>query len=291
MENFFALIIGVGGDLPATVADATAIYELLSDPQKGGYPKENIEFLTEEKASKQDAIAALDRIVARSTATEHSTVLIYYSGHGLKIPREEDPQIFDFYLKTSGADRTRKEETMLSGNIFSEKINLIAAEKILVLLDCCHADGMKPQKISVFEEMVIPVETSNRLLLEKLQGGEGRVFISACDDDEESVILPGSSNSLFTEVCLEVFNGNLSPTEEFVSVVDLIYFVVKEIPKRVLPFRHTQRPIITEVKNLSPDYFVCRNGNYKPSHAELEDFETDNTTERMAFISGYDNKI
>lgn len=291
MENFFALIIGVGGDLPATVADATAIYELLSDPQKGGYTKENIEFLTEEKASKQDAIAALDRIVARSMATEHSTVLIYYSGHGLKIPREEDPQIFDFYLKTSGADRTRKEETMLSGNIFSEKINLIAAEKILVLLDCCHADGMKPQKISVFEEMVIPVETSNRLLLEKLQGGEGRVFISACDDDEESVILPGSSNSLFTEVCLEVFNGNLSPTEEFVSVVDLIYFVVKEIPKRVLPFRHTQRPIITEVKNLSPDYFVCRNGNYKPSHAELEDFETDNTTERMAFISGYDNKI
>lgn len=291
MENFFALIIGVGGDLPATVADAAAIYELLSDPQKGGYPKENIEFLTEEKASKQGAIAALDRIVARSTATEHSTVLIYYSGHGLKIPREENSQIFDFYLKTSGADRTRKEETMLSGNIFSEKINLIAAEKILVLLDCCHADGMKPQKISVFEEMVIPVETSNRLLLEKLQGGEGRVFISACDDDEQSVILPGSSNSLFTEVCLEVFNGNLSPTEEFVSVVDLIYFVVKEIPKRVLPFRHTQRPIITEVKNLSPDYYVCRNGNYKPSHAELEDFETDNTTERMAFISGYDNKI
>ncbi len=291
MENFFALIIGVGGDLPATVADATAIYELLSDPQKGGFTKENIELLTEEKASKQHTIAALDRIVARSMATAHSTVLIYYSGHGLKIPREEDPQIFDFYLKTSGADRTRKEETMLSGNIFSEKINLIAAEKILVLLDCCHADGMKPQKISVFEEMVIPVESSNRLLLEKLHGGEGRVFISACDDDEQSVILPGSSNSLFTEVCLEIFNGNLSPTEEFVSVVDLIYFVVKEIPKRVLPFRHTQRPIITEVKNLSPDYFVCRNGNYKPSHAELEDFETDNTTERMAFISGYDNKI
>src|SRR5690606_22648593 len=63
----------------------------------------------------------------------------------------------------------------------------------------------------------------------------------------------------------EVFNGKLSPSDEFVSVVDLIYFVVKEVPKRVLPFRHTQRPIITEVKNLSPDYFVCRNGNFIPT--------------------------
>ena len=105
------------------------------------------------------------------------------------------------------------------------------------------------------------------------------------------MILPGSDNSLFTEVCLEVFNGNLSPTDEFVSVLDLIYFVVKEVPKRVLPYRHTQRPIITEVKNLSPDYFVCRNGNYGPLHAELEGFGFDGSAERMAFISEYDNKI
>ncbi|WP_285268746.1 caspase family protein [Kaistella rhinocerotis] len=291
MENFFALIIGVGGDLPATVADANAIYHLLSDPQKGGYPNENIEFLTETNASKQKVLEALERITAASRLTANPTVLIYYSGHGLKIPREDDPLVFDFYLKTSGADLTQKEETLLNGNLFSQKINELNADKILVLLDCCHADGMKAKEISVFEQLETVPETSNRLLFEKLQGGEGRVFISACDDDEKSVILPGSDNSLFTEVCLEVFNGNLSPTDEFVSVVDLIYFVVKEVPKRVLPYRHTQRPIITEVKNLSPDYFVCRNGNYGPLHAELEGFGFNNSAERLAFISDYDNKI
>jgi len=64
MENFFALIIGVGGDLPATVADATAIFQLLRDPQKGGYPNENIEFLTETNPSKQKVLEALERITA-----------------------------------------------------------------------------------------------------------------------------------------------------------------------------------------------------------------------------------
>lgn len=291
MENFFALIIGVGGDLPATVADANAIFELLSNPQKGAYPKKNIEFLTEKEASRKGVTDALARIISKTKSAHNSTVLIYYSGHGLKIPRDGDPEVFDFYLKTYGADKTRKDETMLSGNSFSEKINQIKAGKVLVLIDCCHADGMKREKASVFEEMLVAEQSSNRVLLEKLQGGEGRIFISACDDDEESVILPGSVNSLFTEVCLEVFNGNLSPADEFVSVVDLIYHVVKEVPKRVLPFRHTQRPIITEVKNLSPDYFVCRNGNYSPVSADLEDFSVDNSAERLAFITQYDNKI
>jgi len=102
--------------------------------------------------------------------------MIYYSGHGLKIPREDDPLVFDFYLKTSGAELTQKEETLLNGNLFSQKINELNADKILVLLDCCHADGMKAKKISVFEQLETVPETSNRMLLEKLQGGEGRVL-------------------------------------------------------------------------------------------------------------------
>ena len=291
MEHFFALIIGVGGDLPATATDATAICSLLGDPGRGGYLNENVEFLINENATKLNILAAFDRMIAKTQPLEKATVVVYYSGHGLQIPDDDNPNQFGYYLKTSGADKARKEETMLNGSIFSEKINLLKADKILVLLDCCHADGIKNKQISAFEEMRVEEIPSNRVLLEKLSGGEGRVFISACDDDEESVILPGSSNSLFTEVCLDVFNGKLSPSDEFVSVVDLIYFVVKEVPKRVLPFRHTQRPIITEVKNLSPDYFVCRNGNFIPANKDLEDFTIDNTSERLGFISSYDNKI
>lgn len=291
MENFFALIIGVGGDLPATAADAAAINVILTNPENGGYLAENITLLVEQNATKEQIIFALDELISKTKKLKNSTVIIYYSGHGLQVPDIATPSHFIYYLKTSGFDENDKEKTMLNGSLFSEKVNKIKADKLLILLDCCHADGMKKNKISEFEDMMVEEKNSNRGLLTQLNSGEGRVFISACDDHEESVILPGSTNSLFTEVCLEVFEGKLSPSEEFVSVVDLIYFVVKEVPKRVLPFRHTQRPIITEVQNLSPDYFICRNGNYHPVNMELEDFSVDITPERLAFIKNYENKI
>lgn len=291
MENFFALIIGVGGDLPATSYDAQAIQALLSDPQKGGYSLENIELLVNENSTKENILTALENLISRTDATENSTVLVYYSGHGLQFPQPEDPTLFDYYLKTSGADLQKKEETMLNGSLFSKKINRLQAARLLVMLDCCHADGLGPKRISEFETMEIPEISSNRGLIEKLSKGEGRVFISACDDNEESVILPGSKNSLFTEVCLEALNGKLSPADEYVTVMDLMYFVLKEVPKRVQPFHHTQRPIITNVQNLSPDYFVCRNGNYKPVPAEFESFVEDHAAERLAFIKAYDNTI
>lgn len=291
MENFFALIIGVGGDLPATTADAIAIYTIFSDPENGGYLPENIVLLVEKDATKEHIMSALDKLILKSKSQNNSTVIIYYSGHGLQVPDVDSASDFIYYLKTSGFDPDQKEKTMLNGSLFSEKINRIKAEKLLVLLDCCHADGIKKNKISEFEDMMVVEKNSNRGLLAQLNSGEGRVFISACDDHEESVILPGSTNSLFTEVCLEVFEGKLSPSEEFVSVIDLIYFVVKEVPKRLQPFRHTQRPIITEVQNLSPDYFICRNGNYNPINKELEDFLIDDTPERLDFIKNYENKI
>lgn len=291
MENFFALIIGVGGDLAATAEDATAIKNLLCDPNKGGYLPENIAFLVNDDSTKKNVIDSLENIISKTKKLDKATVLVYYSGHGLQIPNDTDPEKIEYFLKTSGADKLKKEETMLNGALFSEKIKQIKADKLLILLDCCHADGMKYKNISELEGMMIEAKPSNRGLLEKLDSGEGRVFISACDDNEESVILPGSKNSLFTEVCLEVFDGKLSPNDEFVSVVDLMYYVIKEVPKRVLPFHHIQRPIISEVQNLSPDYFVCRNGNYKPVQKDLEDFLINNSAERIDFIKNYNNKI
>ena len=63
MENFFALIIGVGGDLAATAEDATAIKNLLCDPNKGGYLPENIAFLVNDDSTKKNVIDSLENIM------------------------------------------------------------------------------------------------------------------------------------------------------------------------------------------------------------------------------------
>jgi hypothetical protein len=266
MDNFFALIIGVGGaDIPETVKDAEAIRDVLIS--KGAYNPNNTFFLTEHKSTKDDIINAFDEIIKKSEETPDSTVFIYYSGHGQRFTKASGKK-FDYYLITLGADKNDKEKTMLNGNIFSEKVEKIKANRILVMLDCCYAGGMKNDglKIKGEEEVVY----SNRALQEKLKSGKGRVFVSSCDDNETSVILPKSKNSLFTEVALEVLNGLFSQNREYVSVLDLIYHVLNEVPNRIKPYNHNQNPILTEAKNLNHKYYVCKNGESKQGSSSIE---------------------
>lgn len=263
MKNYFAIIIGVGGDLPATEKDAKAIYNILTDPNKGGYHPKNIRLLINQDSTKENVIKAFDTLINATKKMKKSTVIIYYSGHGNRYQNQDGS--FDYYLKTHGGNSSNKEETMLNGKIFSEKINSLKSDKLLVLLDCCHAAGIKKNQLTKKSGEINNVTAgSSRHLLEQLHKGKGKVFISSCDDNEQSVVLPAAENSLFTEVALEALNGYICISEEFVGVIDLIYHVIKEVPKRVKPFDHVQRPIINEITDLSPDYYVCKNGSFQP---------------------------
>ena len=266
MDNFFALIVGVGGtDIPETVKDAKAIHNVLIT--KGAYNPHNTFFLTEDKSTKDSIINAFDEIIMKSSETPDSTVFIYYSGHGQRFPNPSE-NYFDYYLITYGADKNDKEKTMLNGNIFSEKIGKIKANRILVMLDCCYAGGIKNEGLKIKgEEKVV---YSNRALQEKLKSGKGRVFVSSCDDNETSVILPKSKYRLFTEVALEVLNGLFSQNREYVSVLDLIYYVLNEVPNRIEPYNHNQNPILTEAKNLNHKYYVCKNGKWKHEDSAIK---------------------
>lgn len=304
MDNFFALIIGIGGkDIPETVTDAEAINNVLIT--KGAYNPKNTFFLTEYKSTKDNIINAFDEIIKKSEETPNSTVFIYYSGHGQRFV-EKSSDKFDYYLITHGADKNNKEKTMLNGNIFSDKIEKIKANRVLVMLDCCYASGMKNNGLKIKGEE--DVALSNRALQEKLKSGKGRVFVSSCDDNETSVILPNSQNSLFTEVALEVLNGLFSQDREYVSVLDLIYHVLNEVPKRIQPFNHNQNPILTEAKNLNHKYYICKNGELESNvlsikasfqnlnitkdekSLELYDFD-DLTTEDKEVFNNFINKI
>ncbi|WP_332737607.1 caspase family protein [Flavihumibacter sp.] len=260
MDNFFALIIGVGGtDIPETVKDAEAIHNVLTT--KGAYNPLHTYYLTDHKSTRDNIINAFDEIIKKSEETIDATVFIYYSGHGQRFPIATSND-YDYYLVTYGGDYNNKEKTMLNGDIFSEKIENIKAKRILVMLDCCHAGGIKKGGLKTKGgEMTM---CSNRTLQEKLKSGKGRVFVSSCDDNETSVILPNAKYSLFTEVALEVLNGFYSPLREYVSVLDLIYHVLIEVPNRIQKFKHHQNPILTEAINLNHKYHVCKNGEWKP---------------------------
>ncbi|WP_108807795.1 caspase family protein [Aquimarina spinulae] len=260
LENAHALLIGVGGDLPITIDDANAIAKVLGDSNKAAYDPKNVILLTEKNATRENVLSELQNIVEKVKNIEDATVVIFYSGHGGKYRGSNGS---DYYLLTNGYDPYDRDNTMIKGDEFSELINSIEANRLLVMLDCCHAAGIideKPLiKLKSADEQIV---NSNIEILKKLKSGTGKVFITSCDDDEQSVILPDSKNSLFTEVVLEALEGYASNGEEYVGIIDILYYVLRQIPKRIEAYNHIQRPIINKIDDLSSDFFICKVAKY-----------------------------
>jgi hypothetical protein len=64
-SNGYALLIGVGADLPVTVNDATALRDVLVNPNRAAYPQEQVILLTEKNADRQTIRDAFDRLIER----------------------------------------------------------------------------------------------------------------------------------------------------------------------------------------------------------------------------------
>ena len=260
LDKAYALLIGVGGDtIGITVDDATAISEVLTDPQKAGYKKENVSLLTNEKATRYNILEKLHDIVKTTEREPESTVFIYYSGHGGK-----DSYTDKYYLLPHGYDMSNKTDTMIDGNEFSKLVNKIKADRVLLVLDCCHAAGIMINGKSVISKSDdIKITSSNVELINHLSTGEGKVFITSCDDDEQSYILKDAKNSLFTEVLLEALEGKVSQNKDYVSLIDIIYHTSHQVSKRIEKHAPSckQRPIYKYIENLSPDFYICKRKN------------------------------
>ncbi|HUY75375.1 MAG TPA: caspase family protein, partial [Ktedonobacterales bacterium] len=137
--NFHALGVGVGyyknlRDLPATVNDVTLLQRTLLDPERCGYRRENVQTLIAKDATlprMREELARLSWVTGPG-----STVIIFFSGHGYRPPRSDSAG----YLCLHEADLDHLEETTLSATEFSEAIRALRAERIVVILDCCHAN-------------------------------------------------------------------------------------------------------------------------------------------------------
>lgn len=284
LENAYALLIGVGADLPVTIKDASAIKSVLVNPKKAAYKEENVVLLTEKNASRENVLKELNSLVEKVAKKDDSTVIIYYSGHGGQYQNEGSEE---YFLLTHGYDSRNRNETMVRGDEFSNIIDKIKARKLLVMLDCCHASGMIGQPLLKVKSGDDKIVNSNIELLKKLNTGEGKVFITSCDDDEQSVILPESENSLFTEVVLDALEGKASRGEEFVRVIDLLHHVLTQVPMRIKKFNHVQRPIINKIEFLSPDYFLCRAGDLEEERT-IKSLKSANDLESLKkLISNY----
>ncbi|MBT8257957.1 MAG: caspase family protein [Bacteroidia bacterium] len=231
LDNAYALLIGIGADLKASVEDANVIYNVLADKTLCGYKEENIVLLTEEQATKQGILEGLDKMI--DMTNDDSSVLIFYSGHGGRTPWNDK---VIYWLQPN--DHNEENKVYIDSVDFRNKINQMKAKRMVILMDCCHAAGMTNRQDQVSSDSSLQtsvVDENPEGLVDNLgQDHQTVTIMSSCRDDEKSWILPGQVNSLFTQCFIEALKGGNRRfyEDEYVRLTDAVNYIFDQVPKR-----------------------------------------------------------
>lgn len=233
LENAHGLVVGIANyqhvtKLSASVLrDSMDLYKTLIDPEACAYPRPNVTLLQDEKATGTALREALASLAAKTDG--NSIVTIYLSSHGGRI--EEGPHRGEYIAPVDArydpADPSKLAATGISGEDFSAALAAIPARKVLVLLDCCHAGGIGETK-SLAPATGLTKGFSQEMY-DRLGAGQGRAILASARPEEQSYILPGDQNSLFTKHLLAGLRGGVAGDDEFVRVFRLYEYVQPKV--------------------------------------------------------------
>ncbi|MEM7333493.1 MAG: caspase family protein [Chloroflexota bacterium] len=245
----YALLIGVGEaaykplSLPVTVRDTQAIYATLTDPELCAYPndKDHIRVLNNEKATHDAIMDGLSWLKEKAEVDRESTVFIYYSGHGWFNKTDGG-----FYLLQHDVKPSKLAATALSAESFTTALRQIHAERLLVVIDSCHAAGMATSKDAeasqLDAELAEEFDEFQRLspskdVIDAFKQGKGRVVFTSSGGAQKSWVRTDRSYSVYTYHFLEALQGaNNKPRDTDVKVSNLMNYLSRAVPESARTF-------------------------------------------------------
>ncbi|MGD1702701.1 caspase family protein, partial [Dapis sp. BLCC M229] len=247
LSHNYALLIGVGDckyanwSLPVTVKDVEAIKSFLIKPDLCGYidNKNYLRRLCNEQATKQNILDNLNWLQQQAKNDPEATILVYYSGHGWL-----DKSTQNYYLIPHDTSPVKPQKTALPATEFNNALQQISAQKLLVIIDSCHAQGMATAKQT--DELELPENFSQtalpKNLIADLRKGTGRAVFTSSTGEEKSYYQ--EEMSIYTQHFLEALNGGGNkPGDKFVTVSNLMNYVGKTVPESAQQLGKKQTPI------------------------------------------------
>ena len=234
-DNAFALIVGIGAyqderipRLKYTHADAQAFYELLTDPRRSGFKKENVRLLLDAGAT-HTAIRKSVNQWLYNQVTPDSTVMIFFAGHG----GQEQDKCYDeagkqaYYFLPWDADPEDLASTSLSQSDFERLLRTLKAQRMVMFLDACHSTGVAK---SGGRDLAIVAAPK----YERLAEGEGRVVIAAAKPEQRSWEDEKLKHGVFTYHLLEAMRGKADTNGDgYVSIQEVATYLQREVPRTV----------------------------------------------------------
>ncbi|HZI01265.1 MAG TPA: caspase family protein, partial [Flavisolibacter sp.] len=222
--------------LPVTVKDTQAIYAALIDPELCAYPDDNehILVLNNEKATRDGILEGLRWLKEKAEIEPKATIFVYYSGHGW-FNKDDN----GFYLIQHDVKTHKLADTALSGKVFTEALQAIKVDRLLVVIDSCHAAGMATSKDpeEADAELLGDFKDFQRVapskgLIDALKQGKGRVVFTSSEGEQKSWIKKDNSLSIYTFHFLEALQGAANkPGDREVKVSNLMDHLGKTVPQ------------------------------------------------------------
>ena len=233
----YALLIGVGESqcpgwsLPVTVKDTQAIYGVLTDRDLCGYPPDQIRILNNNEATRDGILQGLNWLKAKVESDREATAIVYYSGHGWVDKADNCYYLIQHDVKPKLSELA---ESALSAEVFTNAIREIGAERLLVVIDSCHAAGMATSKDAELMDEFDGFErvAFSKGLIDDLKRGKGRVVFTSSEGHQESWILEDRSLSIYTFHFLEALQGAGNQAgDRVVRVSNLMNYLGKSVPE------------------------------------------------------------
>lgn len=224
LQNSFALLVGIAAyqspniqRLPRAVRnDVRRVRRLLKSSKHCGY--EDVRLLLDTGATRAAILAALADLAKRADKT--STVFLFFSCHGASRGSDQYLLPADTVMTNRGQ---LQRDTAISGREFTQHLAKVLASRLFLALDCCHSSGIAALKGA--EGGKLKLGLRNSFYSQMLASGEGRVILASCAAEEESAILKGARNSLFTTHLVNGLKGGASSDGSPVTVFDLFEYV------------------------------------------------------------------
>jgi uncharacterized caspase-like protein len=280
----YALLIGVDQNrvsawaLPDVAQDIAALQTVITHLQRCAYPQDNVKTITGQDATRQSILDGLDWLSERIWAAPgaDTTAIVYYTGHGY---RERRTGASDYYLIPYDIREDQIKSRSLRAADFAEAVNALTPQRLLVILDCCHAGGMgvKGSPLPVGEgsgvrglpagyvgaaipsELLMGAQKSvvgpqqGEKGLQALAQGRGCAVLSSSTGEQSAYIRRDRKMSIFTYHLIEALTGHAQPQEGATEV--LVSDVMGHVSRRVPPSARAEWN-----EEQTPDYQV--NGNF-----------------------------
>ncbi len=262
-ENGYAVVIGVDANkiprlaLEAVAKDVTAVHDVLIHPERCAYNPDNVRLLQGEESTGKNILEAFYWLKEKVQADPEATAVIYYSGHGMVDKKTQQYYLIPYDIQAL----SRLRIDALKAETVTAEISEIQAKRTLVVLDCCHAQGMDVKDVDLDsgpeldavafpddlpETKAVPAYESGSKDVAELAEGDGRAILNSSTGAESSYVRPDGKMSVFTYHFIEALTGHAphGETDTVVYVTDVMSWVTRRVKETVAQMGRSQTPVM-----------------------------------------------